>query len=241
MQDLPPSDDNTTQNNSIIDSEAVTEDDLRQRSSRLPVTDEATQIHVAVSINDKKHQTAPNPAPLTPRTRTRVEQRARAARKGGPPWWMFLIVAAVVLVITGAIWGFILLGNISAVAVSDGPTPTLVFVVITATPTTETSEPAAPPAVQAAPEQPVITATPAPQPIAVGSTVIVIGTEQAGLSVREGAGVAFPIFLIAVDGEIFNVVGGPAEADGFTWWNISDPADPTRTGWAAGAFLVSAP
>lgn len=241
MQDWPPPDDDTTQASRIVDSEAMSEDGALQSQTEAFFADEATHIHVAVPVPDPVDAEA-NPLPPPPQSRLEKRAKARASRGGGPPLWIFLIIAAVVLVITGGIWGFVLLGNTNSIAVSGGPTPTPIFVVITATPTPEVVDEPTVEVVEQAPDPiPAITATPAPQPIIVGSTVVVVGTEQAGLSVRENAGVAFPILFIAADGEIFSVAGGPIEADGFTWWNITDPADPARTGWAASAFLATTP
>lgn len=237
----PPVDDDTTQNSPVIDSEAVAEDEVDKTYF---ATDEATHIHVAipveVSSDEPQSSDQPPPVSLPPAAVPNPRRKRPRPANSSPPWWIFLIIIAVVLVITGGIWGFVLLGNTNSVAVSGGPTPTPIFVVITATHTPEAIEPTLAPA-QPAVEQPAITATPPPQSIAVGGTVIVTGTEQAGLSVRGGAGVGFPILFIAVDGETFTVIAGPTDADGFTWWNISDPADSARVGWAASAFLLVSP
>jgi len=40
-----------------------------------------------------------------------------------------------------------------------------------------------------------------------------------------------------MDDEVFLVVGGPVEADGYTWWQLRAPYDQTRTGWSAQDFL----
>jgi hypothetical protein len=43
---------------------------------------------------------------------------------------------------------------------------------------------------------------------------------------------------IAEEGEVLLVVGGPQEADGYTWWLLRDEANTDREGWAAADFLV---
>ena len=59
----------------------------------------------------------------------------------------------------------------------------------------------------------------------------------AGLNVRDGAGTTFPVILIAAEGSRFEVVGGPEEANDFTWWQIRSVDDPTITGWGVADFL----
>jgi hypothetical protein len=49
------------------------------------------------------------------------------------------------------------------------------------------------------------------------------------------------VLFVVQDGGIFNIVDGPAQADGFTWWKIQNPNDATQSGWAAAVFLEIAP
>ncbi len=35
----------------------------------------------------------------------------------------------------------------------------------------------------------------------------------------------------------FTVIGGPEQGSGLTWWQVQDPDDPTRSGWAAADYL----
>lgn len=69
--------------------------------------------------------------------------------------------------------------------------------------------------------------------IAVGDTVVVFGTGN-GLNIREAAGTGAPVATIVPDGTQLTVVGGPATANGLTWWNVQHGG---ITGWAAAQYL----
>lgn len=92
------------------------------------------------------------------------------------------------------------------------------------------------------------TQTPEPSPttifflpegvIGVGAYVQVTGTSGAGLRMRAEPGLAGAVNFTALDAEVFLVIEGPVEADGYTWWRLEAPYDQTRTGWSAGNFLT---
>ena len=92
------------------------------------------------------------------------------------------------------------------------------------------------------------TVTPSPTPtsifflpegvIGVGAYVQVIGTEGAGLRMRANPGLNTAINFTALDSEVFLVIDGPVELDGYTWWHLEAPYDKTRNGWSAGDFLT---
>lgn len=85
------------------------------------------------------------------------------------------------------------------------------------------------------PTLPPIIFTPTPLSISVGSAVIV--NSEDGLNVRPAPGIDNTPLFNAPFGAGFNVIGGPQQAAGLTWWQIQDPADPTRQGWAAAVYL----
>ncbi len=87
-----------------------------------------------------------------------------------------------------------------------------------------------------------IVISPTPETIGVGKSVIV-DSKESGLNVRSAPGVTTgsSVLFVVDDGAIFNVVDGPAQADGYTWWKIQDPNDATKSGWAASVFLEIAP
>jgi hypothetical protein len=74
--------------------------------------------------------------------------------------------------------------------------------------------------------------------IGVGAYIQVVGTEGAGLRMRAEPGLAGEIKFTALDSEVFLVIDGPVEADGYTWWHLEAPYDQTRNGWSAGEFLT---
>ncbi len=75
--------------------------------------------------------------------------------------------------------------------------------------------------------------------IGVGAYVQVSGTDGAGLRMRSEPGLASQVNFTAMDSEVFLVIDGPVEADGYTWWHLEAPYDQTRNGWSAGDFLTT--
>lgn len=61
---------------------------------------------------------------------------------------------------------------------------------------------------------------PAPTEIGPGATVIVVGTGEAGLNVRESASTGAEVVGSIPDGTAITVTGESQQADGFTWWPI---------------------
>jgi hypothetical protein len=78
--------------------------------------------------------------------------------------------------------------------------------------------------------------SPTPVNISLGLDVVV-DAEESGVNVRSGAGIANARLFVAPNGTIFRVIGGPAQADGLTWWQIQNIVDTAQTGWAAAAYL----
>jgi hypothetical protein len=73
--------------------------------------------------------------------------------------------------------------------------------------------------------------------ISIGSFVQIAGTEGQGLRIRSGPGINNPPRFLGMDSEMFQVKDGPKQADGFTWWYLEAPYDPSRSGWAASKYL----
>lgn len=76
-----------------------------------------------------------------------------------------------------------------------------------------------------------------PGVIGIGAYVQVVGTEGSGLRMRAEAGTNTEVFFIAMDEEVFQVIGGPVEVGDYIWWQLEAPYDQTRTGWSAEPFL----
>ena len=88
-------------------------------------------------------------------------------------------------------------------------------------------------------------ATPTPDaPVLLPSGVIGIGvyvkvgrTEGAGLRIRADASTSAEIRFIAYDDEVFKVIGGPIQANNYTWWQMEALYDKNRSGWSVDSFL----
>ena len=89
---------------------------------------------------------------------------------------------------------------------------------------------------------PMLTQTPPPgaqKQFTAGELVEVFGTEGEGLRIRENPSLAAEILMLGLESEVFEVVEGPIEADGYAWWRLANPFDPSKGGWAADPFLRS--
>ncbi len=85
------------------------------------------------------------------------------------------------------------------------------------------------------------TATPLAGEISVYGFVQIHGTEGEGLRLRETPGLSGEPLFLGFDAEVFEVVDGPRDVDGYTWWYLQAPYDDTRIGWAAADFLEAIP
>lgn len=85
------------------------------------------------------------------------------------------------------------------------------------------------------PTLPPVVLSPTPLTVVAGSTVVV--DAEGGLNVRAGAGLDNPVLFNADHGTVFTVTGGPIQANGLTWWEIRDPNNADRFGWAAADYL----
>ncbi len=88
------------------------------------------------------------------------------------------------------------------------------------------------------PTLPPIIFSPTPLTIAIGVTVRI---DAEGLNIREAAGLDQTVLFQADQGDLFTVIGGSTRASDITWWQIQDPNDPTRSGWAAADYLLAQP
>ena len=77
--------------------------------------------------------------------------------------------------------------------------------------------------------------TPIPATIRPGVNVVVANTGEDGMSFRTGPGTKYVRIEVLKDGAVLKVVGGPEDADGFTWWRLQDQAG--TIGWGVEDFL----
>ncbi len=87
------------------------------------------------------------------------------------------------------------------------------------------------------------TATPGPGETTVGgiSTGIYVqisGTGGDGLRLRREPGTGADVMFMGYEAEVFKVVDGPRDADGYVWWYLTAPYDANRSGWAASNYLT---
>ncbi len=102
--------------------------------------------------------------------------------------------------------------------VERGPDDLILLEALTATPM-PTEE---------APSQP----TPAPEPVmGIGATARVVNIGDSVLSIRSGAGTDYRVIGSLVEGDEVDILDGPIDAEGYTWWRVESDAG---TGWCAG-------
>ena len=88
------------------------------------------------------------------------------------------------------------------------------------------------------PDIPVVNPTSEPAAgIHVNGYVQILGTEGEGLRLRRDPSLEGEIVNVGLEGEIFLVIGGPEERDGYLWWQIEAPLNTTRKGWAVSNYL----
>lgn len=73
--------------------------------------------------------------------------------------------------------------------------------------------------------------------IRIGLYVQINGTGGAGLNIRNNPGTGAEAMFVANESEVFLVVGGPVDLDGYIWWQLNAPYDKSRQGWAAENYL----
>jgi hypothetical protein len=165
------------------------------------------------------------------------------------PWWSVVAMLLVVLMVAFGIVGLVL--TLGATEPSSVTTP--IIRIITAVPTIPGQaqvQPTQAPIIQVGGNNPpsdlalsgptleIPVFTPTPAPIVVGSTVVVSGVEETQLNVRDVAGVQGTNILFRVpEGTSFSIIEGPTQADGFTWWKIQNPTNPSESGWAVANYL----
>lgn len=79
---------------------------------------------------------------------------------------------------------------------------------------------------------------PPPGIMGIGAYAKVSNTGGAGLRIRQSATTDSLTQFIAMDEEVFEIIGGPVEKNAFTWWQLEAPYDKTRLGWAAEEYLT---
>lgn len=174
--------------------------------------------------------------------------RSRSSQEVWPKWMWVAAPVLVVFVVAGLWWA--IFSPVGPALPTPAPTPTArVIEPPTKAPTTlPTLNPATPAATVALlPTLPkptptagaavtiTVAANPVAPALAIGSKAVVAATGMSGLNVRSGAGTGFPKSKTLPDGAVLEIIGGPKEADGFTWYQVRDQAG--ATGWAAANYM----
>ncbi len=76
-------------------------------------------------------------------------------------------------------------------------------------------------------------------PGVLGNSVFVqiTGTGGDGLRLRTEPGLQGEVRFLGLEAEVFQIMEGPQEKDGYTWWFLVAPYDEDRSGWAVSDFL----
>ena len=82
-------------------------------------------------------------------------------------------------------------------------------------------------------------APPAPPPLAVGTMARVAGTQGSGLDAHSAPLLASAVTGGLSPGAVAQVLEGPVDADGMTWYRVTAP-DLASPGWVDGGYLVPA-
>ncbi|MCC6804168.1 MAG: SH3 domain-containing protein [Anaerolineae bacterium] len=190
-------------------------------------------------------------APRTAQPRSRAPRKRKTSDRSQSalylPAWSVGVMLLLVLGIVGSIVMLVYtLGGQNApsgeprvVIITAAPSPTLAETAVV-TPTTPPVEPLPqfqgpiPTFALEGPTLAPIILSPTPVEISIGATVIV---NVDGLNIREAAGTSNKVVTFGNNGDRFTVVDGPQQASNLTWWQITDPDDPARTGWAASDYL----
>jgi hypothetical protein len=81
--------------------------------------------------------------------------------------------------------------------------------------------------------------SPMPGEIGIGGYVQVSGTGLDGLRVRAEPGLEAKTMFVAIESEVFQVMDGPREVDGYTWWRLLSPSNDQSQGWAVANYLIA--
>jgi len=156
----------------------------------------------------------------------------------------------VVVVVAGLWWAIFSPGPREAPKTTPSPTLALTRPPVTSSPTefpTLGAETTITPTQQVLTSLPTFTptqqvvSTPTGEPtveavgLAVGSKVQVTGTGGTGLNMRAGAGTSQARIKTLGENTKLEIIAGPKEANGFTWWQVRDEAG--TTGWVVDRYL----
>ena len=151
----------------------------------------------------------------------------RAELPAGLPWPIIIGGVLIFLLLVLLAWRLVAGRGQTPSPPPASPTPVRTALP-TFTPTPTLQAPGAAPEATATPTPLPKPPTPTPAPpvgeggFTIGQRVRIVGTEAEGVRFRTGPGREYVTLAILFDGTELEVVGGPEESGGFTWWRVQD-------------------
>ncbi|MBN2085471.1 MAG: SH3 domain-containing protein [Anaerolineales bacterium] len=143
-------------------------------------------------------------------------------------WWVWPLGAGIGLAAVIAIWVLLFAAPLPSVPAQVIPPYFTVFPPPTYTPI--------PPTLTITPFYTATPALPTVMPGTIGVGAMVEVTED-GLRLRDAPSLTGKILSQATSHELFTVIEGPRQADGYTWWLLQGVYDKSRQGWAVENYL----
>jgi hypothetical protein len=175
--------------------------------------------------------------------------RSRSSQDVWPKWMWVAAPVLIVFIVAGLWWAVFSPMEPGGRTATPTPTSRLVTDPITKTPTEASPPGVLPPTptlallptlplptpTTAAPAAPTVAPTTAAPTFSIGAKAVVQGTGASGLNVRAGAGTGHARVKTLPDGAVLEIIGGPKEADGYTWYQVRDEVG--ATGWAVVSYM----
>ncbi len=146
-------------------------------------------------------------------------------------WWVWLLGALLGLAVIIVVWILLFVAPLPSVPADAVPPYFTVYPPPTFTPI--------PPLATLTPFYTLTPALPTVIPGMIGIGGMVEVTED-GLRLRDSPSLSGKILSQASAHELFTVIEGPRQADGYTWWLLQGVFDTTRQGWAVESYLKPA-
>ena len=228
------------------------------------MSENAGQVNEAAETqfpSDGELWNKPQPVPTRAQLAARRQFRRALKRAQNPLYipfpWLLLTLAVVLLALLGTVAIVVSLrGDASAPALE--PPVQIVTAAVIQVPNTMSQDltsaadaDSAPKVILAAetpasivltgPAVPTVIITNTPVPLALGLQAIVHNVGNDELNVRNVPSLrGSDVLFRAPAGTLFNIIGGPQEADGYSWWQLHDPQFEV-TGWAVANYLQTIP
>jgi hypothetical protein len=187
-----------------------------------------------------RYQRPPDPRQAdTPLATTRM-RRQRADSREPIPW--FWLAMGVVVTAAGIVLALMLATSLLSREPLTTVLPTPTIIRLTAPPS---AVPSATTVFVTPTAIPTLTVTPtpdtanAPDEVTVGFYAQVANTDGIGVSIRGGPSTDNIRLVLASEGTLVEVIGGPAEGNNFSWWQVR--LEDGTEGWVVADFLVPAP